>query len=232
MAKRPTRSKNHSYVGEAFQSTVEEVQKPLRGLTRTQVGYMEAIEKNVLTFATGPAGTGKTYVCASMAADVLKSDADSKLIITRPIVEAGEKMGFLPGELEEKYEPYLQPFRQVLEERLGRSFFNYLLKAKRIEPIPLAFMRGMTFKNSWVILDEAQNTTPVQMKMFLTRIGHDCKVIVNGDVDQKDIPGTSGLSDAIMRLNQILGVGIVNFTSEDVVRHGIIKYILKAYERN
>lgn len=198
--------------------------------TDAQHRYMQAIKSETLIFATGPAGTGKTYLCAALAAEALENKRIDKIILTRPAVEAGEKLGFLPGELEEKYEPYLQPFRDVFNERLGASFAEYLIKHKRIEPAPLAYLRGRAFKNCWVILDEAQNTTPLQMKMFLTRIGENCKVIVNGDLAQKDIPGKSGLEDAVSRLSDLNDSRIVAFASADVVRSGIVKDILERYE--
>lgn len=153
-----------------------------------------------------------------------------KIIITRPAVEAGESLGFLPGEIEDKFDPYLQPFRDVLNERLGKSFVEYMLKIGRIEAAPLAYMRGRTFKRAFVILDEAQNTTPNQMKLFLTRIGHDCKVVVNGDIRQKDIHGQSGLDDAVKRISHIPSVKCVRFTRQDVVRSGLVQEIVEAYE--
>lgn len=173
--------------------------------------------------------THNTFVAAAMAADMLREKKIDKIIITRPAVEAGESFGFLPGELEEKYAPYIDPFRDILNERLGKSQVEYLIKHKRIEAKPLAFMRGCTLKNCWAILDEAQNTTPSQMKLFLTRIGENCKVIVDGDTEQKDIKSYSGLADAVIRLASTKRVGIVDFSPEDIVRSGIVRDIIKAY---
>ena len=205
------------------------VLEPIQALTKAQGAYINAILDNVITFGIGPAGTGKSYVVAGLAADMLREKKIDRILLTRPDVEAGEKFGFIPGELEEKYAPYIEPFREIFNERLGRSQVDYLIKHKRICAMPIAFMRGRTFKNCWAILDEAQNTTPGQMKLFLTRIGDNCKVIIDGDIEQKDIPTQSGLSDAVSRLKHTRKVGIVEFTVEDVVRSGIVKDIIKAY---
>jgi phosphate starvation-inducible PhoH-like protein len=204
--------------------------EPLKPLTENQKRYINAIKNFTLTIATGPAGTGKTYICASLAAEALNAGEIDKIIITRPAVEAGESLGFLPGELEEKFDPYLQPFREVLDERLGKSKVQYLLKEGRIEASPLAYMRGRTFKNAFVILDEAQNTTPTQMKMFLTRIGQDCTVIVNGDMAQHDLRGMSGLEDAVRRVTYIPAVKHVAFTRHDIVRSGLVGEIVQSYD--
>lgn len=213
-----------------FQKPVKAATEPLKPQTEKQKRYMSAIENFDLTFATGPAGTGKTYVCAAIAAQLLLAGKIDKIIITRPAVEAGESLGFLPGELEEKFDPYLQPFRDVLNERLGRSHVDGMIKSGRIEAAPLAYMRGRTFKKAFVILDEAQNTTPTQMKMFLTRIGHDTKVVVNGDMAQKDIRGVSGLEDAVRRLSFIPSVKHVHFSKADIVRSGLVQEIVSAYD--
>ena len=205
------------------------VLEPIQALTKAQGAYITAILENVITFGIGPAGTGKSYVVAGLAADMLREKKIDRILLTRPGVEAGEKFGFIPGELEEKYAPYIEPFRDIFNERLGRSQVEYLIKHKRICAMPLAFMRGRTFKNCWAILDEAQNTTPSQMKLFLTRIGDNCKVIIDGDIEQKDITTQSGLSDAVNKLKNTRKVGIVEFTVEDVVRSGIVKDILRAY---
>jgi phosphate starvation-inducible PhoH-like protein len=164
-----------------------------------------------------------------MAADALKAKQIKKIILTRPAVEAGESLGFLPGLLEEKFDPFMRPFKDVLNERLGQGFLSYAIKDGRIEALPLAYMRGMTFKDCWVILDEAQNTTPTQMKMFLTRIGAGSKVVVNGDLTQKDIPGRSGLSDAVKRVAKLPDVRVVGFTRADVVRDDIVQQIIDCY---
>lgn len=203
---------------------------PLEAKTESQGHYILSIQRDRLTFGVGPAGTGKTYVCGAMAAEALDTKKIEKLVLTRPVKEAGENLGSLPGELSDKFAPYLQPFRDVLDERLGKTYVDYLLRVGRIEGAPLAYMRGRTFKNCYVILDEAQNTTPVQMKMFLTRIGEGCTVIVNGDLTQKDIPGQSGLADAVRRLESIRGVSIVEFDKSDVVRSGLVQDIVEAYE--
>ena len=203
---------------------------PIEPQTEKQKKYMAAIKSHVITFATGAAGTGKTYIAAALAAQSLENGKVERIIVTRPAVEAGESLGFLPGELDEKFDPYLQPFRMVLEERLGKSRVEYMLKAKIIEAIPLGYLRGRTFKNAFVILDEAQNTTPKQMKMFLTRIGLDTKVVVNGDTSQIDIHGPSGLMDAVKRISYIPTVAHVNFTRDDVVRSGIVSEIIQAYD--
>jgi phosphate starvation-inducible protein PhoH and related proteins len=205
------------------------ISDPIQAITKAQADYINAILDNVITFGIGPAGTGKSYVVAGLAADMLKEKKIDRILLTRPGVEAGEKFGFIPGELEEKYAPYIEPFRDIFNERLGRSQVDYLIKHKRICAMPIAFMRGRTFKNCWAILDEAQNTTPGQMKLFLTRIGDNCKVIIDGDIEQKDISTQSGLSDAVNRLRHTQKVGIVEFTVDDIVRSGIVKEIVRAY---
>lgn len=206
------------------------VREKINSITEAQGHYILSIDHNRLTFGVGPAGTGKTYVCGALAAEALDEGRTEKIIITRPAVEAGESMGFLPGEIDDKFAPYLQPFRDVLDERLGKSYVDSLIKNGRIEAAPLAYMRGRTFKNCWVILDEAQNTTPTQMKLFLTRIGENTNVIVNGDIRQKDIRGISGLEDAIGRLQNLNKVCIVEFTNKDIVRSGLVQEIVEAYE--
>lgn len=203
----------------------------LRAKTATQADYMHAITTNQLIFGTGPAGCGKTYIPAAMVAEALRCKQVEKVILTRPVVEAGESVGFLPGTLEEKYEPYLRPFRDVFNHRLGRGFLEYAIKAGTIEALPLGFMRGMTFsEGTWVILDEAQNVTPVQMKMFLTRIGEGCKVVVTGDPTQRDIAGPSGLTDAIERMAGLGNSAHIAFSRHDVVRSGMVREILERYE--
>lgn len=203
--------------------------EPLKPKTETQKRYINAIKNFTLTFGVGPAGTGKSYIAAALAAQALDRGDIERIIITRPAIEAGESLGFLPGELEEKYEPYIAAIRNVLDERLGKSYVDYLLKAGRIVASPLAYMRGMTFRNAYVILDEAQNTTPSQMKLFLTRIGENCKVIIDGDPAQSDIKGPNGLEDAIQRISWIPSVKVIEFGIDDVVRSGIVAEILKSY---
>lgn len=203
--------------------------RPLEGKTETQKRYINAIKNFQLTFATGPAGTGKTYIAASLAAQALLAGSIEQIILTRPAVEAGESLGFLPGELEEKFDPYLQPFLDVLNRRLGKSHVDCLVKSEKILAVPLAYMRGRTFRDAFVILDEGQNTSPVQMKMFLTRIGENCKVVVNGDLDQQDTTGESGLADAIRRCSWIPSVKTVEFTKADIVRSGLVQDIVSSY---
>jgi len=217
---------------EAPDASVAPYQAPVRELkprTKAQAALIKAISNNQLVFTTGPAGTGKTYVAAAMAADAMRDDPNLRLILVRPVVEAGEELGFLPGTLEEKYAPYLAPFFQVLEERLSPGTVKYFQKTKRIDPQPLAYMRGTTFRDCWVILDEAQNTTPKQMKMFLSRIGEDAKVIVNGDTEQVDIQTLSGLEDAVERLQSVPSVAHIHFGDHDIVRSGLVRHIISAY---
>jgi phosphate starvation-inducible PhoH-like protein len=213
----------------AIQHRGERVIKPLAALNDNQDRYIKAIAHNQITIGLGPAGTGKTYIAAALAAEAFKTGVIRKIIVTRPAVEAGESLGFLPGELEEKYEPYFRPVRDAFVERLGSGPTDYMIKSGQIEAIPLAYLRGMTFKDAWVILDEAQNTTPLQMKLFLTRIGENAKVIINGDLSQQDIPGYSGLDDASKRLRGLGGVAQVAFDENDIVRSGIVADILRRY---
>lgn len=201
----------------------------LQAQTEAQGQYLCAFGSSTVVFGVGPAGTGKTYVAAAHAAEQLEAKRISRIIITRPNIEVGAGMGFLPGELEDKYKPFLAPFEAVMVERMGRGAYEYALKAEKITPQPLAYMRGATFDDAIVILDEAQNCTPAEMKMFLTRIGKNCLVIVDGDPEQCDLNGPSGLIDAMHRLHSVPGVTIVEFTEDDIVRSGIVKHILKAY---
>lgn len=232
--KRTRRNRRSEASAEDFETFYEprsvKALEPLEPQNEKQKKYIQTIKSHTITFATGAAGTGKTYIAASLAAQALESHRVDRIIVTRPAVEAGESLGFLPGELDEKFDPYLQPFRMVLEERLGKSKVEYLLKSKNIEAIPLGYLRGRTFRNAFVILDEAQNTTPKQMKMFLTRIGLDATVVVNGDSSQVDIHGASGLEDAIKRISFLPAVGHVHFTKDDVVRSGIVSEIIQAYD--
>ena len=221
----------HSDHSELERPVAKQKVEPLSALNENQKRYIAAIKSSILTFGIGPAGTGKTYIAGALAAQAFESKSVERIIITRPAVEAGEHLGFLPGELDEKYAVYIDPFRSVLEERLGKGAVQYMLRHKSIEPQPLAYMRGRTFKNAFVILDEAQNVSPDQMKMFLTRIGHNCKVVVDGNLSQKDIRGVSGLDDACKRLAWIPSVRIVEFGIDDIVRSGIVADIVKSYER-
>lgn len=202
---------------------------PLEPKNEAQKRYINAIKNFILVFGLGPAGTGKTYIAGAMAAQALSERRTERIIITRPAVDAGESLGFLPGELDEKYEPYIAAFRDVLNERLGKSHVDNLIKNGRIEAAPLAYMRGRTFKNAFVILDEAQNATPEQMKLFLTRIGEGCHVIVNGDESQVDIKGLSGLIDAVQRLTKLASVKVIKFSTADIVRSGLVQEIVEAY---
>lgn len=214
------------------QPVIKKNTAPLEPKTENQRRYINAIRNYKLVFGVGPAGTGKTWICTSLAAQMLDARTIEKVIITRPAVEAGESLGFLPGEIEQKFDPYLQPFKDVLYERLGKSYVDYLIKSGKIEAAPLAYMRGRTFRDSFVILDEGQNTTPEQMKMFLTRIGTNSKVVVNGDITQRDIRFASGLEDAIKRLSFIPSIKHIRFDKADIVRSGIVQEIIEAYEAN
>jgi len=228
---------NHEHLEQAHEVieflkdyTIPKNDEPLKPLNGKQLTYIKSIKNNPITFGCGPAGTGKTYVCGALAAEALKNGDTDKIVVTRPVQEAGENLGFLPGELEDKFAPYFQPFKDVLEERLGKGHVSGLTKAGRIEAAPLAYMRGRSFKNCWIVLDEAQNCTPLQMKLFLTRIGENCTVIVNGDKTQKDIRGECGLVDAMHKLDHINGVNTIIFENEDIVRSGIVQEIVEAYE--
>jgi phosphate starvation-inducible PhoH-like protein len=203
---------------------------PLEAKTEAQAHYILSINSNIITFGIGPSGTGKTAVATMLAVDEFKKGNIKQLVVTRPIVEVGDTLGFLPGTVEQKQAPYLAPIYSVLLSRLGRGQLEYCLKAGSIEAIPLELMRGRNFNDCWVLLDEAQNTTVGQMKMFLTRVGKNAKVVINGDVNQIDIDCQSGLIDATHRFNKIPGVGFCYFTWDDVVRSRIVKEILKSYE--
>lgn len=203
---------------------------PIKPMNDIQADYLDALQENDIIFAIGSAGTGKTYVATSYAAELLYYKKIDKIIITRPNVEAGPSLGHLPGELDEKYLPYLVPFLDTFYEKLGKSFTDYAVnKSKSIEAIPIGFLRGRSFKDCLVILDEAQNTTPSQMKLLLSRIGTNCKMIIDGDIRQTDIKGPSGLEDAIYRLDGIPGVEVVRFDDEDIVRSEMCKRIILAY---
>ncbi|NMA79196.1 MAG: phosphate starvation-inducible protein PhoH [Clostridiales bacterium] len=208
--------------------------KPVRPKTITQKKYIDAITNNTITLGVGPAGTGKTYLAVSMAVKALKADDVTKIILTRPAVEAGEKLGFLPGDLQTKVDPYLRPLYDALFDMLGAEAFHRNLERSSIEVAPLAYMRGRTLDDAFIILDEAQNSTPEQMKMFLTRLGFNSKMIITGDVTQIDLPDArrSGLIDAMNVLNDVEDISIVNFTEKDVVRHRLVQEIVKAYEKN
>ncbi len=203
--------------------------KPLEAKTEAQGHYILGIESNIVTFGVGPAGTGKTYICTRIGAKLLEEKRISRLVVTRPAVEAGGGLGFLPGTVHEKFAPYFAPFKDVLEEVFGAGKLEYLIKTGAIDIQPLEYIRGLTFDDAFVILDEAQNTTPGQMKLFLSRVGNHSKVVVNGDITQQDIPGESGLRDAMERLDGVGGIGICEFDEDDIVRSGICREIIKRY---
>ncbi len=202
--------------------------RDVKPLNYIQGEYLEAIKNNDIVFGIGSAGTGKTYVAATYAAGELFHRRVDKIILTRPNVEVGRGLGFLPGELEEKYAPYLLPFEDIFKRSLGNGFYEYALKAKTIDPKPLGFMRGSTFDNCIVLADEMQNATKEEMKMLLSRIGKNCKMIFSGDIEQTDID-YSGLEDAVKRLENIHGIEVVRFLDEDIVRSSMCKKIIIAY---
>ena len=218
-----------SHTGTAY--STKRSQTPLRPQTDAQSRYISAIQSNCLTFGVGPAGTGKSYCAAALAAEALDSGRIDRIILTRPAVEAGEQLGFLPGAIDEKFSVYIDAFRDILNERLGSGTVEYNLRHGRIVAAPLAFMRGKTFSSkTFVVLDEAQNTTVSQMKMFLTRIGTDCKVVVNGDIKQSDIRGPNGLEDAVSRVDGLPGVYVHQFERDDIVRSGLVRDLMDRYE--
>lgn len=206
--------------------------KPVKPKTLGQKQYVDAIKDNMIVFGLGPAGTGKTYLAMAMAITAFKNQEVERIILTRPAIEAGEKLGFLPGDLQSKVDPYLRPLYDALHQIMGAETFMKNMEKGLIEVAPLAYMRGRTLDNAYIILDEAQNTTPAQMKMFLTRIGFGSKVIITGDATQKDLaPGiASGLDVALKVLHNIEGISFCKMTSRDVVRHPLVQKIVKAYE--
>lgn len=206
--------------------------KQIRCKTYGQMRYVEAIRKNQIVFGIGPAGTGKTYLAMAMAITAMKNKEVGRIILTRPAVEAGEKLGFLPGDLQEKVDPYLRPLYDALYDILGAEVFQKYMEKGLIEVAPLAYMRGRTLDDSFIILDEAQNTTPEQMKMFLTRIGFGSKAVITGDVTQIDLPRgkKSGLKEVMEILKGIEGIEFVMLSEEDVIRHPLVAKIIKAYE--
>ena len=206
--------------------------KPIKPKTLGQKKYVDAVKGGMVTFGLGPAGTGKTYLAMAMAVTAFKNNEVSRIILTRPAIEAGEKLGFLPGDLQSKIDPYLRPLYDALYQIMGAEAFLKNSEKGLIEVAPLAYMRGRTLDNAFIILDEAQNTTPAQMKMFLTRIGFGSKVVITGDSTQKDLPsGTvSGLDVAVKVVKNIEDVKICTLTSKDVVRHPLVQRIVKAYE--
>ena len=208
--------------------------KPVKPKTLGQKQYIDAIRHNTVTIGVGPAGTGKTYLAVAEAVSAFRAKTVNRIILTRPAVEAGEKLGFLPGDLQQKIDPYLRPLYDALFDMLGAENFQKSQERGDIEVAPLAYMRGRTLNDSFIILDEAQNTTTEQMKMFLTRLGFNSKVVVTGDITQIDLPGgkKSGLRDAVEILKDIEDIEIVKLTARDVVRHRLVQEIIKAYERS
>lgn len=205
--------------------------EPLTARTKAQRKFLCGIKSHCLTFGLGPAGTGKSYCATALAAEGLASGRIERIILTRPAVEAGEQLGHLPGDVDEKFSVYIDPFRDILNERLGKGAVEYHLRHGRIVAAPLAFMRGKTFgEGTFVILDEAQNTSMTQMKMFLTRIGDGSKVVVNGDINQSDIRGRNGLEDAVKRLHDVHGVCVHEFERDDIVRSGLVRAVIDRYE--
>ncbi len=206
--------------------------KPVKAKTLGQKKYISAIDNNMIVFGIGPAGTGKTYLAMAKAITAFKSNEVNRIILTRPAIEAGEKLGFLPGDLQSKVDPYLRPLYDALYEIMGAEAFLKNMEKGLIEVAPLAYMRGRTLDNAYIVLDEAQNTTPAQMKMFLTRIGFGSKVIVTGDLSQKDLAKDmqSGLEVALKVIKDIEGISVCKLTSEDVVRHPLVQKIVSAYD--
>ncbi len=206
--------------------------KPIKPKTLGQKAYVDAIRKKMIVFGMGPAGTGKTYLAMAMAITAFKNEEVGRIILTRPAIEAGEKLGFLPGDLQSKVDPYLRPLYDALYQIMGADSFQKNMEKGLIEVAPLAYMRGRTLDNAFIILDEAQNTTPAQMKMFLTRIGFGSKVVITGDATQKDLApnAKSGLDVALSVLKNIEEIGICKLTSNDVVRHPLVQKIVQAYD--
>jgi len=221
---------------EIFQETipVSQRKRQVAAKNETQRKYIEAIKKHDIVFGIGPAGTGKTYLAMAMAVSALLRREASRIILVRPAVEAGEKLGFLPGDVAEKVNPYLRPLYDALYDMIETEKANKLVERGDIEIAPLAFMRGRTLNDSFIILDEAQNTTSEQMKMFLTRLGFNSKTVITGDITQIDLPGgrSSGLIEAQKIIEGIEGIQFVYFTNKDVVRHKLVQQIIKAYERH
>ena len=207
--------------------------KPIKAKTLGQQKYMKAIAKNTITIGVGPAGTGKTYLAVAAAVAAFRERKVNRIILTRPAVEAGERLGFLPGDMQNKVDPYLRPLYDALFEMLGTESYNKYVEKGNIEVAPLAYMRGRTLDDSFIILDEAQNTTREQMKMFLTRLGFGSKIVITGDVTQIDLPGdkVSGLKDAVRVLEDVEDIAICRLTSQDVVRHVLVQRIINAYEK-
>lgn len=207
--------------------------KPIKAKTVGQRNYCDSIKENTITLGVGPAGTGKTYLAVAMAVNAFRAQEVNRIILTRPAVEAGEKLGFLPGDLQQKVDPYLRPLYDALFDMLGSETYMRYVERGNIEVAPLAYMRGRTLDDSFIILDEAQNTTPEQMKMFLTRLGFNSKMVITGDVTQVDLPNgkRSGLKEALRILKGVEDISLFRFTEKDVVRHRLVMDIIRAYER-
>ena len=208
--------------------------KPVKPKTVGQKKYVDQIRQNTIVFAIGPAGTGKTYLAMAMAITAFRAGEVNRIILTRPAIEAGEKLGFLPGDLQQKVDPYLRPLYDALHDIMGAETFQRNFERNLIEVAPLAYMRGRTLDNSFIVLDEAQNTTPEQMKMFLTRLGNGSKAVITGDITQIDLPDgkNSGLTEAVKILDEIPDIGISHLTSKDVVRHPLVQKIINAYDKH
>ena len=207
--------------------------KVVKAKTFGQKKYVDAIKNNTIVFGVGPAGTGKTYLAVALAVKSFKAHDVNRIILTRPAVEAGEKLGFLPGDLQDKVDPYLRPLYDGLSDMLGMESFQKFMEKGTIEVAPLAYMRGRTLENAFIILDEAQNTTPEQIKMFLTRLGNGSKMVITGDITQIDLPNKqkSGLIEALHVLKDVEDISIQKFSEKDVVRHKLVQDIIKAYEK-
>ena len=227
---------NADRIGEIMRDVIAITYKGRQVKCKTlgQKRYVDAIKKNTLSFGIGPAGTGKTYLAVAMAVVALKNKDVERIILTRPAVEAGEKLGFLPGDLQQKVDPYLRPLHDAINEMMGMEAYQRLLERGAVEVAPLAYMRGRTLNDAFIILDEAQNTTSEQMKMFLTRMGMGSKMVITGDVTQIDLPGRSksGLVEALEVLKDVDDIGICTLTHKDVVRHELVQAIVRAYEKH
>lgn len=244
---RVTQENVQNYVGQEQEMTLPEASgtsaddvivygtkgAPIKPKTINQQTLVDLVKDNDLVFALGPAGTGKTYISVALAVRAMKNKQVKKIIITRPAVEAGENLGFLPGDLKEKIDPYLRPIYDALNDMIPFEKLKYYMERELIEIAPLAYMRGRTLNNAFILLDEAQNTTPMQMKMFLTRMGPDSKMIVTGDASQIDLPTrqSSGLKEAIRILNKVKGIGFIELNEKDVVRHKLVRDIIEAYNK-